>query len=387
MPAVQISGEAMRCPWCGSTVIVPESLRPRRNSFDAGAPPPPPPKTVDPLRTLFIILGSSLFIIFLALLVPWHKSNRNVRDVTPPPLLPRPARFTPSPVPSETPAGPITLMTFGERGTGPGLFQDAAEIALDAGGNIYVSDDTLRVQKFDAAGKFVDLWTINEKGAEKLRHGPEGLLADRAGNVYVILGGVIVKYKGENGERLGVAHGTDYIENAAVLADGSLLIVSSKDGDDELVHLGANGRDAKRVHKFVSSVAGKAMAVEALRLAVDGLGNTFALYALGDVSGEHWYDSEDLAVFKFTPAGKYVSKFGSEGSAPGQFKMPGAIAIDNQGRVYVSDTFNGIEIFADDGRYLETIKPPHAVEAMAFDAENHLFIVGANKVSKLQLSK
>ncbi|HEV7857263.1 MAG TPA: NHL repeat-containing protein [Pyrinomonadaceae bacterium] len=383
MPAVPISSETVKCPWCGSTVIVPESLRPRRNSFSESAPTPP--ETADPLRTLFIVLGTTIFIVLLALLLPWHPTTKNVRVVTPP--IPGPSRVGPSYTPSPTPTGPIILLTFGESGTGPGLFQDAAEIALDAGGNIYVSDDTLRVQKFDAAGKFVDLWTINEKGAEKLHHGPEGLLADRAGNVYVILGGVVVKYKGENGERLGVAHGTDYIENAAVLADGSLMIVSSKGGDDELVHLGANGKDARRVHKFVSSVQGKEMTVEALRVAVDGLGNTFALYALGAVNGEHWYDSEDLAVFKFTPAGKYVSKFGSEGSAPGQFKMPNAIAIDNQSRVYVSDTFNGIEIFADDGRYLETIKPPHTVEGMAFDAENHLYIVGANKVSKLQLSK
>jgi hypothetical protein len=383
MPAVPISSETVKCPWCGSTVIVPESLRPRRNSFGESAPTPP--KTVDPLRTLFIVLGSAFFIALLAILLAPFKTTKNVRVVTPPTSSPK--RFGPSPTSSPVPAGPYTLLAFGGEGTGPGLFKDAAQIAVDAGGNIYVSDDTLRVQKFDAAGKFVDLWTINEKGAEKLHHGPEGLLADRAGNVYVILGGIIVKYKGEHGERLGVAHGTDYIENAAVLADGSLMIVSSKDGDDELVHLGANGKDVKRVHKFVSSVQGKEMTVEALRVAVDGLGNTFALYALGAVTGEHWYDSEDLAVFKFTPAGKYVSKFGSEGSAPGQFKMPSAIAIDNQSRVYVSDTFNGIEIFADDGRYLETIKPPHMVEAMAFDAENHLFIVGANKVTKLQLSK
>jgi sugar lactone lactonase YvrE len=46
-----------------------------------------------------------------------------------------------------------------------------------------------------------------------------------------------------------------------------------------------------------------------------------------------------------------------------------------------------IQVFADDGRYLETIRPPHAVDGMAFDAENHLYVVGSNKVSKLQLSK
>jgi hypothetical protein len=386
MPAVPISSETVKCPWCGSAVIVPESLRPRRNSFSESAPAPA--KSVDPLRTLFIILGSTIVVILVAVLFfPFSRSNKNVRVVQPAPPVNRPARLAPSQTPSPAPSGPITLMTFGGEGTGPGLFKDAQEVAVDAPGNVYVSDDTLRIQKFDANGKFVNLWTISEPGAEKLHEGPRRLMADRAGNVYAVIGGLIVKYNGEDGAVRGVAHGTDYIDDAAVLADGGVMIVSSKGGDDELVHLGPNGRAVKRVHKFVSNVVSKEMDVAALRIAVDGLGNTFALYALGHVYGEHWYDSEDLSVYKYTPDGKYVSKFGSGGNAAGQFKMPVAIAIDNQSRVYVSDQMGDILVFADDGRYLETIKPPHAVDGMAFDAENHLYIVGSNKVSKLQLSK
>jgi hypothetical protein len=385
MPAVPISSETVKCPWCGSTVIVPESLRPPRPlSFSGSAQNYPKP--ANPLRALYVILVSFVVVFLVWVFFILSHSNKGLKPTNIASPLNRPARVGPSPTPTATPPGLVTL-SFGGSGTGPGLFKDAKGIAVDGQGNLYVSDDTLRIQKFDQTGKFIDLWTISEKGSEKLHHGPEGLLADRAGNVYVIIGGVIVKYKGSDGERLGVAHGTDYIENAAVLADGSLMIVSSKEGDDELVHLAANGKDVKRTHKFVSTVAGKEMEVEALRLAVDGLGNTFALYALGGVNGEHWYDSEDLAVYKFSPSGKYVSKFGSGGSQLGQFKMPVAIAIDNQSRVYVADQFDAIQVFADDGRYLETLKTPHTVDGMAFDAENHLYIVGSDKVSSLYVSQ
>lgn len=385
MPAAPIQSETVRCPWCGSTVIVPEPLRPPRpKSFTDDASTYE--KSRSGLQPVHVIVGvmSLLGIMVLAgILMSGPKKASRPVSFAPSPY----PRLTPTPRATPTPVGPTVLLTFGEKGTGHGLFKDAQELAVDAGGNIYVSDDTLRIQKFDSEGKFVNLWTISEKGAEDLHEGPHRLQADRAGNVYAVFGGIILKYDGETGERHGVAHGTDYITDAAMTADGGMMVVSSKDGDDELVHLGPNGRAVGRVHKFASTVAGKRLEPEALRLAVDGVGNTYALYALGSVYGEHWYDSEDLAVYKINPSGRYVSKFGSGGDAAGQFRMPVAIAVDNQGRVYVADQLGEIKVFADDGRYLESFKPPHTVTAMAFDAENHLYIVGSDRVSKLQLSK
>ncbi len=48
----------------------------------------------------------------------------------------------------------------------------------------------------------------------------------------------------------------------------------------------------------------------------------------------------------FNSKGAYLAGWGSFGSAPGQFKKPEDIAVDNKGRVYVADTGNSrIEIF------------------------------------------
>jgi tripartite motif-containing protein 71 len=50
---------------------------------------------------------------------------------------------------------------------------------------------------------------------------------------------------------------------------------------------------------------------------------------------------------------KFVSKWGSYGTADGQFKTPSGIAIDTSGNVYVADVLNHrIQKFTNDGRFI-----------------------------------
>ncbi|HYY42268.1 MAG TPA: hypothetical protein VE775_06005, partial [Pyrinomonadaceae bacterium] len=179
----------------------------------------------------------------------------------------------------------------------------------------------------------------------------------------------------------------DYIHDAAVVPGGGLLVVSQKGDDDELVLMGTDGRAARRTHRFVSSQLDKKLEVEALRVAAGAGGETYALYAIGGVAGEHWYDDEDIAVFRFSPEGKYLARFGGEGHAPGQYGPPSALAADPQGRVYVCESFDKIHVYEPDGRFVRTLKAPHAVDALTFDAQNNLYVAGGHKVSKLVLDK
>ena len=286
--------------------------------------------------------------------------------------------------------GYSVVYTFGAEGTGPGFFKDEMDVAVDGEGRVYVSDETRRVQRFDPSGNFINTWTIpsETKWYRRLRGGPDKFLAPRSGTqVYAVLAGVVAKFDGATGEVLGAAHGSDYVHDATLIPDGGLLMVTQKGDDDELVLMGGDGRVARRTHRFVSWLLDKRLTVRALRVAADGTGNTFALYALGDVYGEHWYDDGDLAVFRFTPEGKYVSRFGGGGHEPGQFGVPSAIAVDNRSRVYVCEPFDKIHVYADDGRHLSTFEAPHTVKSLTFDAANNLYIAGGHKVSKLVLTR
>ena len=60
-------------------------------------------------------------------------------------------------------------------------------------------------------------------------------------------------------------------------------------------------------------------------------------------------------VQKFTKTGVFVSAWGGEGEANGQFYYPGGIAVDNNGYVYVADTNNHrIQKFTSTGGFVAT---------------------------------
>ncbi len=375
--ASAITGLTVQCPYCRSTIIVPAELRPPMTS-------PSAPVTGQSWAK-YVVVATGVFAVFVVIIMFTlvGKMGRTERPTYTP--TPRVA-YTPSnlkPTPASTPSD--VLLTFGGEGTGNGLFKSASEIAVDKSGNIYVTDDTARVQKFDAEGKFVSVWTLpsETKWYTKFRGGPDKILTDATGNVLVLASGVVLKLDGESGEILGAAHGTDYIHDATTTADGGLLLVSAKGEDDELVRLDAQGRPLRRVHKFMSAILDKPVSVEALRVASDGVGNIFAVYALGDANGMFSYDSEDLAIQRLSPEGKFVNKFGSSGHEAGQYSMPNCIAVDNQSRVYICDNNNGVHLFAADGRYLQNIKTPFWVQALALDRGNNIYVVGMNKVAKL----
>lgn len=389
----RIDAPLVKCRYCDSLVVVPAELRP---AATATPPPPSPAREAPPavyagdaspkkigLAAAALFLLAGVVALLIATNRPPDATSRvgaKTGDVR---------RLVPTPTPTPKPDGYSVAYTFGGEGTGPGLFQDGMSVATDAEGRVYVSDETRRVQRFDPSGQFLNTWNIpvETKWYSKLRGGPQKLLATTAGDLYAVMAGVVMKFDGETGEVHGAAHGSDYVHDAALDRIGRMLLVSQKGKDDELVMLGIDGRAAHRTHRFVSSLLDKQLEVEALRVATGEAGETYALYALGGVAGEHWYDDEDLAVFKFSPEGKYLMRFGSGGSRPGQFGVPSGVATDNRGRVYVCEPFDKIHVYESDGRYVRTLKTPHAVEAFHFDLQNNLYVAGGHKVSKLVLDR
>jgi hypothetical protein len=383
----QIDKTWVKCQFCNSLVVVPAELRPSllqqptapRTTFGDGAQTKRNALLVAAL--LVVALGG------IVLLVATNRSSRTNRISQG--NSPAPPRTTPTPSPTPNPDGYTVAYTFGGEGTGPGLFKDELGVTVDGEGRVYVSDDTRRVQRFDASGNFVNTWSIppETKWYKKLRGGPSKIIVNERDEIYAVLAGVILKLAGETGEVLGAAHGSDYIHDAALSPGYGLLVVSQKGDDDELVLIGGDGRAARRTHRFVSSQLDKKLEVAALRVAAGTGGEIYALYCIGGVAGEHWYDDEDIAVFRFSPEAKYLARFGGQGREPGQYGPPSAIAADMQGRIYVCESLSTIHVYEPDGRYVRALRAPHDVDALTFDAQNNLYVAGGHKVSKLVLNK
>ena len=381
--AESFSTATVECPYCNSSVVVPEDLR------SVQPKPTTPPRSRQGLTQSPYFMGCMVFLIICAAIgitfwivmriVPSHDQN---------PVTQRSSSNSSSA--KANIVAPTVAFSFGKSGTATGSFQNAHGIALDDGGNLYVSDETMRIQKLDSTGKLLSTWTTPaRKNSGDTESGSVKLFTDSAGKVYAVLGGALLKFDAGGGKLLSTIGGADYVEDAALKPDGGFELITWKNGKSNLLYLDVNGDEIKRIPNFLDKriKADANMLVDALRLALDARGDTFVLYALGTYSGAESYETTPIAVYKFASDGNYASKFGLEGRGADQLEMPTAIAIDNQNRVYISEVTGDIKVFDADGGYIMTLKTPHSVRAMAFDKENNLYIAGASKVSKLVLGK
>ncbi|MEO8073082.1 MAG: hypothetical protein ABI686_07520 [Acidobacteriota bacterium] len=280
------------------------------------------------------------------------------------------------------------LLEFGGKGTSAGLFNNPSEIAVDTDGNIYVSDETLRVQRFDANGKFVSLWNVKGNKNEKI----DKLAADADGNVYVLIGGEIVVYNRQTGEQKQVLSDSrkHYIDDFVLRDDGGMMYVAENTQNEEFVHI--KGRaTVNRLVGIHTKAAETTIPTQAIRIAVDGKGDIYSVYALGDVYGGFSYNEEDLMIFHFTPQGKFVNKFAA-GLVSSAFipigLVPSAILIDNQSRIYLLNSNRiydvRIVVFSNTGNEIKRINfvKFESIKTMTLDRQNNLYVISGEKIRK-----
>jgi DNA-binding beta-propeller fold protein YncE len=173
-------------------------------------------------------------------------------------------------------------------------------VAVDNSGNIYElqrGDKADPVLVLDREGKLLRSWG---KGDYTI---PHSIRIDPAGNVWTVDAGssVVIKYSPLGKKLMTIAVG-EQPENGSAF-HGTTDIAFGPDG-----------------HLFIT----------------DGYGNA--------------------RVLEYTSGGKRVKQWGRAGAGPGEFRLPHAIQIDENGIVYAADRENGrVEKFDVDGNFLGEI--------------------------------
>jgi DNA-binding beta-propeller fold protein YncE len=88
-------------------------------------------------------------------------------------------------------------------------------------------------------------------------------------------------------------------------------------------------------------------------------------------------------ILKFNKDGKFLMKWGKHGSAPGEFEVPHTLAFDSRGRLFVGDRANNrIQIFDQDGKYLDQWKQFSRPSGMYIDKNDILYVTDSESTDK-----
>ncbi len=263
------------------------------------------------------------------------------------------------------------VQTIGSEGIGPGKFTDARHVAVDGEGNVYVAEweEGSRIQKFDSRGNYVSQFT-----PDKDEGIVTSLAVDRNGVVYVLQPTKLSRYDGTTGEYLGeLAIEDNRFNDMATTVENGVIAIANLNRRDKLIHFNSQGKVLNTIPNPITSQTEDAELDP--QVAVDGRGN---VYILGTFL---------KAVLKYGPDGKYITRFGSEGDDPGQFRAAHDIAVDNQGRVYVTN-IGEVDVFSPDGRFLDSFgMPAGPAFGLIFNDNDELYIASRTHVYKFVLNE
>ncbi len=225
----------------------------------------------------------------------------------------------------------------GSAGTGDGEFDSPQGIAIDAAGNLYVTDTgNNRVQKFTSAGVFVARWGAYGSDDDQFNT-PLGIAVDDEGAVYVADsqnnrivkcssdGNFITKWDSENPVAITVFQSNIYVRSVPSWYDCGwhykCLIIKYNNVGSKIQEWSVEPNDCS------SSIY--------IGIASDTSGNLYAVRRYSD--GDTPLLTE---VLKYLPDGTLVTRFATYGMGDGQMVDPTSIHVDGSGTVYVADTGN-----------------------------------------------
>ena len=117
--------------------------------------------------------------------------------------------------------------------------------------------------------------------------------------------------------------------------------------------------------------------------------NDLGFAANGDLFVLQGHGKGPSQVLKFDRAGNFISAFGREGTAPGEFDLPHSIVIDPAGLLHVADRNNArIQVFDADGTYIRESQHPGTPCGLFMGADRHIWLAHGHtgRVKRLDLA-
>jgi tripartite motif-containing protein 71 len=259
-------------------------------------------------------------------------------------------------------------------------------LAIDPTGRLFVSDtDDSRVEEFSPGSDAFAGNLTSPGGYTSGFNRPAGIAVDPRGSIYITdpADGRISRFWGDGtylSELGGPADvggaGLSEAGSVAVAAGSSDLYVADTNHNRILVYsptgtlLARFGANAGDGSQ--GSGPGEFDHPEAV--AVDGAGDMYVA------------DTANNRVVKLSPSGEVLTQWGSRGTGDGRFHSPTGIALDAAGNVYVVDSENNrVEVFDSSGRYLEKwgergIGPGEFSQptAVAVDCDGDVYVADTN---------
>lgn len=223
------------------------------------------------------------------------------------------------------------LQKWGTYGAGNGQFRYPAGIAVDGEGFVYVADTgNNRVQKFDSSGRFIAKWGNVGSGNGQFRS-PYGVAVDGSGSVYVTDAG---NYRIQCFSKDGIfksVWGTYGTGNGQFLSPSCLAV--TPDGqvyvtDSRAMKVQVFTNTGQYLRQWGSSGTGNGQFNTPYGITVDNCGNVFVA------------DGRNNRVQIFDPYGHYLGSWGQAGTGSGQFKIPVGVAVTGAGSLIVVDCQN-----------------------------------------------
>jgi DNA-directed RNA polymerase subunit RPC12/RpoP len=295
----------------------------------------------------------------------------NGRTATPNPTVPGSSENIEGRVIGDTSDPNVPL--FGGEGTGLGKFSDARHLAVSTDGRIYVTDVyTKRVQRFLPDGTFDVMFEVKEGQND---YAVWAIAADR-NFVYMVVEGALVQYSAESGRLVRQFGGSDDFQDVVVAPNGNVYALANDSWTgDRIMIFNSDGRRVDQFEDNVAGVVGDTTIFDHF-IAADGLGNVFI------------YRSFDYFVYQFSPQGRYVDRFGGQGTPqdPDKLSSPLSIGIDSQGNIYVAD-FGGIKVFEPDGRFIRKIEVGIGpLRDFGFNLNDEMYVIAGNSVHRVKVN-